>query len=313
MTHSQETKHETGALLSWQRVVVEKTWRTSPYPDTLLPHLAPGIVSSDDFAGFGVGLNLCEKLSQSENKLFDSYGILDNQVGRPTKRYSIKPDTSDNDSQPRSLVSLSDILAHNRFPVIPLTGRLQLALTISCSILQLHDTPWFPTILTSSHIFFLQEHNGPDPAAMYSRPLLLQHLANSAAPPTVHVQYPPEEEEQVVKLEGGLIANRNPTLLSLACLLIEVLLWQPLDSRCTTAGSPAGGAVDLMADFVAAQALMPNVKLMGEECEEAVECCLYEGRGSQRGRGLEDGELYEKVYRGVVPLLEKDLEWRRKK
>lgn len=337
MTHTDEVDHE--RVLSWQEMVVKATWtppplaqsqttqltplvkskakksvsfrfsqsaastssgtstttvtnvvQTSTELHTLIPNMTMGLASSVAFSGVGVALDLCGKLHQAQKQAAtDTFGTLVDQLPQSTRRYSMHPATSAEDSRSWSVVSLRDILEQkSRFPPLAYRDRLRLAVVISSSVLQLHGTPWLPSILTSRHVYFIQKHNSPSPA-MYWHPVLLRHL--------------PGGDDQPVIDQAGITAERNPTLLSLGCVLIEVILGRSLDSR----RSARGAGVDLMSDYVAAQGLMDEVRMKSSNYERAVARCI-DGKLHRHGCGLEDGDLCQDVYSGVVALLEGDLE-----
>jgi hypothetical protein len=123
---------------------------------------------------------------------------------------------------------------------------------------------------------------------MYWHPVLLRQL--------------PDGEDQPVIDQTGITAERNPTLLSLGCVLIEVILGRSLDSRRS-----ARAGVDLMSDYIAAQGLMDEVRMKSSNYERAVARC-FDGKLHRHDCGLEDGDLCQDVYSGVVALLERDLE-----
>jgi hypothetical protein len=265
--------------------------QTSTELHTLIPNLTVGVASSVVFSSVGVALDLCGKLHQAQKQTTtDTFGTLVDQLPQSTRRYSVHPATSTEDSRSWSVVSLRDILEQkSRFPPLSYRDRLRLAVVISSSVLQLHGTPWLPNILTSRHVYFIQKNNSPSLSpAMYWHPVLLRHL--------------PDGEDQPVVDQAGITAERNPTLLSLGCVLIEVILGRSLDSRRS-----AGAGVDLMSDYIAAQGLMDEVRMKSSNYERAVARCI-DGKLHRHGCGLEDRDLCQDVYSGVVALLERDLE-----
>jgi hypothetical protein len=275
---------------------------TELHTSTLIPNLTLNIASSVAFSSAGDVLDLCEKLRQSQKQAaIDTYGILIDHLPHPTtRRYSIHPAPNSEDSPSWSLVSLREILEQkDRFPPLSSRDRLRLAVTISSSVLQLHGTPWLPTILTSHHIFFVQKPKNP---TMYWHPILLRH----------HLPEGKDELEpvncQATTTTTTIMTERNPTLLSLGCVLIEVILGRTLDqSRGGGSSSPQAGGVDLMSDYVAAQGLMDEVRMKSLNYETAVARCV-DGKFHRHGCGLENVDLCQDVYSGVVALLEKDLE-----
>ncbi len=272
--------------------------------DTLVPNLTAGVASTVAFSSIGIVLDLCEKLRQSQKQAAGTtYGTLIDQHPPSPRRYSINPTSNTDDARSWSLVSLRDILNHKtRFPPLSYRERLRLAVVISSNVLQLHGTPWFPATLTNRHIFFLGKTNPPD-LTIYQHPVVLRHLPEDQAPP-------PAANQTL-----ATVAGRDPTLLSLGYVLIEVILGRTLHSvhRPPRTGDNNGGdddddgdGVDPMSTYVAAQGLMEEVRLKSANYWAAVSRCV-DGELHERGCGLEDGELCQSVYARVVALLEEDL------
>ena len=273
-----------------------KLVQTSTELHTLIPNLTMG-AASVAFSSVGVALDLCEKLRQSQKRAAEeTFGMLMDQLPQTTRHYSIHPSPSADDSRSWSVVSLRDVLEKkDQFPPLAYRDRLRLAVLISSSVLQLHGTPWLPSILTSRHIFFIQKNNIPSPE-MYRHPVLLRGL--------------PDGEDHPAIDNSSISAERNPTLLSLGCVLIEVILGKTLDSRRSPdsiSQASKGAGVDLMADYVTAQGLMDEVRMKSSNYETVVARCV-DGMLHRQHCGLEDGDLCQDVYSGVVVLLEKDLE-----
>ncbi|KAH6853264.1 hypothetical protein B0I37DRAFT_348734 [Chaetomium sp. MPI-CAGE-AT-0009] len=233
---------------------------------------------------------------RTKDSSLPTYGTLGDQSSQFPRTYSIDPTPRVEESQSCSVVSLRGIFEQGgRFPAVFYRDRLRLAVAISSSVLQLHDTPWLPRILTSRDIFFLQKNNAPNPV-MYQRPMLLKQLPNGEAQPA--------------DIETGIAGEHNPALLSLGCVLIELILGRPLHSgRAATAASRPGSGLDLMSDVQAARRLLDEVRMKSTNYERAVARCV-DGKLHRRGRGLEDGDLCHDIYRDsqVIALLKRDLE-----
>lgn len=261
---------------------------------TLVPNLTACVANTVAFSSIGVVLDLCEKLRQSQKQAAGAtYGTLVDQYPPTPRSYSVSPTSTTEDSGTWSVVSLRDILEHKtRFPPLSYRERLRLAVVISSSVLQLHGTPWFPTALTTRHIFFIGKKNPPD-LTMYQHPVALRHLPEDQTTPPAADQ------------TGPALAGRDPTLLSLGYVLIEVILGRTLDSA--SGGRADDGGDDPMARYVAAQGLMEEVRLKSTNYWAAVARCVDDGELHARGCGLEDGELCQSVYARVVALLEEDL------
>ncbi len=260
---------------------------------TLIPTPLPGLAVAGSAAA---ALDLCAELQSQGQSLGMTEKTLVDQLLPSLRRYSIHlpPGPGAEDTRAWSVVSLREIIEHKtRFPPLSYQARLRLAAVISSSVLQLHGTPWLPSILTSSHIYFIRKTISPHPD-MYYRPVLLRHLPDAESQPAV-----------VDQTAGIIAAERNPTLLSLGCVLIEVILGRTLDSTGCSPGTGRAGT-NLMSDYVAAQSLMGEVRLKSSNYGTAVARCV-DGELHNQGHGLEDGDLCQQVYSGVVALLEKDL------
>ncbi|KAM4063776.1 hypothetical protein HRG_006889 [Hirsutella rhossiliensis] len=135
-----------------------------------------------------------------------------------------------------SFVSLGQILEQpSQYPRLTLRDKLQLSVIISSSVLQLHQTPWLPDIVSSWDIFFF-----------------------------VGDTYPPYSSAFVVKefLDCGRRARCgdssrlgrqcNATLLSLGILLIELMLGKTLNSMHEEDEAFSAEAPSLLQNFVTA-------------------------------------------------------------
>lgn len=252
--------------------------------------------------GSETALRLCEKL-QTQNQPTpncDRYGIIiDNQPGS-SRRYIVLP-SAPKTSVPWSLISLQEILEPKDNSIqVPLSyrDRLHLAVLISSSVLQLHGTPWLPESLNNSNIFFMKISGFPT----YSHPLFLtEHNNTKNNNAKIKTLNSPQEAVPFT-------FDRNPRLLSLGYLLIELMLGQTLESlrskHHSNTSFPPGSQ---WADYVTAQSVLSKVRAESLNYWTAVTRCI-EGEFHQRGCGLDSEELCQDVYAGVVALLEKDLE-----
>ncbi|KAK5662143.1 hypothetical protein OQA88_8048 [Cercophora sp. LCS_1] len=267
---------------------------TSTELHTLIPNLKIGVTSQTDVSGIDAALDLCGKLHKTEKQAaVDTYGTIADTVPQARRKYSIHP--TPEPSGAWRVVSLRQILDHkDQFPPLSYRDRLRLAVTISSSVLQLYSTPWLPPILTSQDIFFIQK--APEQQSYFPNPAMYWH-------PVVLKQLPDKEVKPPVDKSAG-ITERNPSLLSLGCVLIEVILGKTLDSKRST---PPSAGTNLLSDYVTAQSLMDEVRMKSSNYETAVARC-FDGKLHRQKCGLEDGDLCQEVYSGVVALLEKDLE-----
>ena len=110
-------------------------------------------------------------------------------------------------------MSFADML--ERYPKPPLASRRQLALVFARSILQLHENPWLSDQWGTGHMrFFYKDDHHID--------ILRPFISTTFEP------FPPGPEP--VDLDRF---HRNPGLLRLGILLIEVNCWAPLDKFYT--------------------------------------------------------------------------------
>lgn len=94
----------------------------------------------------------------------------------------------------------------------------------------------------------------------------------------------------------------NKTLLSLGCLLLELI--------SNESGSDlvhGGDGTALLPSYLAAHHALASAVLPSKNYRGAVSRCL-QGSLHKPGRGLESEDFCQEVYSGVVALLEKDLE-----
>jgi hypothetical protein len=160
--------------------------------------------------------------------------------------------------------------------------RLQLALTLAASVLQLHKTPWLNERFTKNDILFLNSTSGP----YVSRSFL------STPPP------PPEKTTPKT-----LPIVRNETIFALGVLLIELCLGHSLESlRLEEDLSPDAK----LTDYMTARRLVSEVyDEGGGRYGDAVRRCIH-CEFDQRKASLDVEGFRECFFRGVVVPLEQD-------
>ncbi|KAK4203228.1 hypothetical protein QBC40DRAFT_318709 [Triangularia verruculosa] len=249
-------------------------------------------------------INLCQTFQKTSSfQQADSpYGvIIDQQTAQAPRQYTVYPSLQGSGAMPIwTLISLREILEHkDRHIPISYRDRLYLALVISSNILQIHGTPWVPDTLDSRNVFFLANNGFP----LYSHPIFVKN------------------HEDVAKLtlpsspsDGGVafVLDREPKLLSLGFLLIELMLGQTLDALRVGTGPGSFPEGSLLSKYVTAQHVLPRVRTESLNYWTAVTRCLdgdlHTRRNGPDGTGLDRESLCEEVYSGVVALLEKDYE-----
>lgn len=181
-----------------------------------------------------------------------------------------------------STVSLREIWAEvDAMPYMTYTRKLQLAVTLSSSFLQLSDTPWLSAQISANHIVFLRHGDVP----LYENGFISR--PSCAEPPSLG------------RPASLLEARRNPALLSMGTLLVEIFLGRSLGQD----GGAAGQRLERK--FREAQALLPRIRLESSNYFSAVSRCLD---GELHTGRYDKMQLIEHTYAGVVALLKKDLE-----
>jgi len=189
--------------------------------------------------------------------------------------------------------------------------RLELALTISSSILQLHHTPWLLSERLTKQDIQLHTHslksihesnpqrNHQRQHAFVSSTFGSRSIGATTARPSTALPFPS--------------IPRNPTLFALSILLIELCLGHPFESLRNPTLDPldANGKPNILTDISAADRLLEDVyREAGNRYGDAVRRCVH-CDFNQRKTTLEDDEFKQAVYEGVlVPLREvvKDFE-----
>ena len=167
--------------------------------------------------------------------------------------------------------------------------RLELALTISSSVLQLNGTPWLRQSLTKHDILLLAD-DGTD-----SQRRAFVFAAFSATGPT-----------NSFKSKAFLGLPRNETLFALSILLTELCLGQSFESlRSEEDPLDRNGNSNILTDMSTATRSLEDVyREAGNRYGDAVRRCIH-CDFNQRNTSLEDDSFRQAVYDGVVvPLQE---------
>ncbi|KAK3291887.1 uncharacterized protein B0H64DRAFT_408340 [Chaetomium fimeti] len=225
------------------------------------------------------------------------YGI----IVDASRKYAVYPTPPNSAVSSRlTTVSLRSILEETgeRSPYLSCRDRLQMAVIIASSVVQLHGSPWLSNTetLTSRDIHFFVDNKG-EIAISCGDPILVRRLADPS-PNTVT-----DQTSEVVT------SKRNPALLSLGYLLLELFLEDTMKSF-RAPGEQAPGAVgNVLSDYITAQRALEKATFPSENYRSAVSRCLQgELHVSKPGRGFENEDYCREFYSGVIALLEKDLE-----
>ena len=205
--------------------------------------------------------------------------------------YPLKEPPSDTDSW--SISSLRSVLEESGFAR---RDRLQLAVTLTSSILQLHETPWLDQNWNNDSIFFIKRSD----KTMYDHPFVSRHFNLSNQPSTKPI---PMSMSRII---------RNQTLYSLGTSLIELWYGKPLSELHKPDDGPQSTSdprIDLMTEWNTANRLVDELyNEAGGKYSDAVRRCIrcdFDHRSSC----LEDVTFQRDVYQGVVAQLKENFDF----
>ncbi|CAM1510792.1 Fc.00g083050.m01.CDS01 [Cosmosporella sp. VM-42] len=186
--------------------------------------------------------DFCEKIRQSQGQeRSECYGFIADmqpQVPRKYRVYSVAT-AGEEGRDSVAIISLRQALLRTiKVPPLSYKDKLQLAVVISTGVLQLYDTPWLPRSFSSDDIVFMKKRNED----LYNNTFVGKGL--------------PETSLTVIT-SSTLSIKRNPTLLCLGFLLIELILGQSLQSY--EGEDPTENNLDQQ--YIAAQNLLPRVRI----------------------------------------------------
>ncbi|OBS29521.1 hypothetical protein FPOA_03458 [Fusarium poae] len=235
-------------------------------------------------------LNLCKALRNARQARPVCYGhLIDRQCA--DRHFQMYPLGTTANSDGWSIVTLSDILEGKGGlkPLISLAEKVQLALAIASSVLQLSKTPWLPEALTRKNIHFFRR----DETLSYKYPFLLQsfparplQLSNTTTTP-------------------GCPSLNNPTLFALGILLLEIILGQSFEQLRSPDEKPVYGDYNgVIRNSIAAHKLLERVALINTAYQAVVQRCI----DCTETRGLDEDGFRQEVYNDIVLELEAILE-----
>jgi hypothetical protein len=230
------------------------------------------------------------------NNMQQPYG----RIVDASRKYAVYPISPNAAAGPRlSTISLRSILEGKaaRSPYLSCRDRLQIAVIIASSVVQLHGSPWLLNTgtLTSRDIHFFVDNAG-EIAISCGDPILVKRLAGPA-PITVMNQ-----------ASEAVTSKRNPALLSLGYLLLELFLEDTMESF-RASGQVTGSVGNVLSDYITAQKALERATFPSENYRSAVSRCLQgDLHVCKPGRGFESEDYCQEFYSGVIALLEKDLE-----
>lgn len=175
-------------------------------------------------------------------------------------------------------------------------------------MLQLYSTPWLPDLLTSRNVFFLARED-------FATPLDSEHAFLIASSGPLPFPGPHTKSTSTKNNTTALpVKIRNPALLALGILLIEIICGQTIDSMRTPEDSQGSFTIDttnpgtntLLSDYMVARRLLSQVYEASSNYGSAVRRCIN-GDFPRQKLDLDDEDFRQEVYSGVVSLLEEDL------
>lgn len=240
---------------------------------------------------FHKNINVCEKIRRAQKQTaVHCYGTISDETPQTSYTFGIYPQQSMDSRDNLSTVTLREVLEKPlMFPYMSVPVKLHLAAIISSSFLQLHQTPWLPDTLTSRDILFLKR--GSDMELDYEHTFVMKKL--------------PAEVAKTLPC-GSFPSSRNPALLSLGILLLELRLGSTIESFHNQHELPPSGASSLMYESITAHRLLQQKQLGSLRYTSAVQRCLW-GEFGRENLDLSSEAFTQEVYEKVVALLETDL------
>ncbi|KAI1735504.1 hypothetical protein F4680DRAFT_435475 [Xylaria scruposa] len=237
--------------------------------------------------------NLCEKLKRAQKQArVSTYGMIIDRSPEGTRKFTLHPIPTSNteDTRCRSVISLKQILEKKDTSIyLTYQDRIHLAVIISSSILQLHGSPWLSETISSQDIFFIQKKEFP----FYDQPFVIKSL--------------PTKSVAMQNVCQDAPFPRNPVLVALGVLLIELIEGKPIN-QLRTPQEESLAHTKLLQDYMTVKRLLQDVRMSSSNYAAAVGRCV-DGDFHNGGLTLDNEELCEGVYSSIVALLERDLEY----
>ncbi|KAF4965696.1 hypothetical protein FSARC_6536 [Fusarium sarcochroum] len=240
-------------------------------------------------------LNLCAALRMGRKARPVCYGrLIDTE--RIDRHFQVYPLGTISNSDDWSIVTLDDVLGGNKGlrPLYKPVEKLQLALAIASSVLQLSKTPWLPEVLTRRNVHFFSRDN----SYSYTDPFLLRTFP---ANPLKFLKATPTTSRP------GSMSLSNPTLFALGILLLEIILGEPFEQLRSSDEKVIEGDDDgIIRDSIAAHKLLEEkVALKNPVYQAVVQRCI----DCTESNGLDEDNFRQEVYNDVVMQLEAILDY----
>lgn len=259
-------------------------------------------------------LSLCGRIQAAANQIQtfgddtytrQTYGVIVDTA--KSKEYAVYPFPAAGtaaESRAWSTVSLRELLdGKHRSAYLSCRDRLQIAVIISSSVAQLHGSPWLVDDLSSRDIHFPVDGEG-QLAISCGDPVLIRR------PGAVGLSTLPSTSTSTTAMDRAseaIVGKRNPALLSLAYILLDLFFGQWLESFRAASAAPAAIGCGILSDYFTAQRVLEKATFPSENYRSAVSRCL-QGDLHKPGIGFESEDFCQDFYSGVVALLERDFE-----
>ncbi|KAF2467714.1 uncharacterized protein BDR25DRAFT_305454 [Lindgomyces ingoldianus] len=218
--------------------------------------------------------------------------LLENEYNRQKYGILIYPlKERPSDTEAWSIASLRSVLQD---PGFARRDRLQLAVTLASSVLQLHETPWLDESWGMDDILFIKRTG----KAAYGHPFVTQRYDQATQIPSNPM---PASMRRII---------RNQTLYALGISLIELWYGKTMsDLRKPEDGALGNGSADIMAQWNTADRLVDELyNDAGGKYSDAVRRCIR-CDFDQRASSLEDAAFQKAVFQGVVAQLKENFDF----
>ncbi|KAF2688849.1 hypothetical protein K458DRAFT_331478 [Lentithecium fluviatile CBS 122367] len=235
--------------------------------------------------------NLCAAISTLEKLERDvCLSLLANEYAKQKYGILIYPSkVPPTDTEAWSTLSLRSVLYD---PAFSRHSRLQLAVTLASSVLQLHETPWLSNNWGKDDILFIKRAG----KIAYDHPFVSQCFNRTGLTQT----------SPCTSISAMNRIIRNQTLYALGIALIELWYGKPL-SALRKAEDQA--EADAMTEWNTAHRLVEELyNEAGEKYSDAVRRCIR-CDFDRRASSLEDAAFQRAVYHGVVAQLKENLDF----
>jgi hypothetical protein len=238
--------------------------------------------------------DLCMTLRNARTARPQCYGhLVDKRTGYADRHFQVCPLGNTANSDGWSIVTLNDILEGKggHRPLVSLAEKVRLALAVASSVLQLSKTPWLPEVVTRKNVHFFRK----DGHLSFRYPFLLRDSQKRNLPPPNIATATPQ----------GCPPLRNPTMLALGILLLEIILGQSFEQLRSPDEMVIDGDLDgSIRAHAAAHKLLERVATISTAYQAVVQNCI----DCEDTRGLEEEEFGQEVCSRVVMVLEAILE-----